>query len=1039
MMTPTSHQSLPWRGSIGGQFRAQAAQRPQAVAVVHGDRRISYAELEEQASAVARGLAARGAGPETLVGMAYDRSAEAIVAMLGIVLARSAYVPLNPADPPRRTEQIVRESGLELLLCATGDRERMAAVLPPGVTVLGTDEAAHSGGGDAEHPPPEDEPSALAYVMFTSGSTGRPKGVMVEHRGVLRLVKEAAYLPLGPDTRFLHGAALEFDASTLEIWGTLLNGGTLYVADRETMLVPWRYGRALSTAGITTAWLTAPLFHRMADEDPGVFAPLHTLLTGGDVVSPAHARGVLARNPGLRLLNGYGPTENTTFTTVHVVDGRDGGPGEGPLPIGRPISGTTVLVCDEGGRPVPDGTVGELYTAGAGLARGYLGQPALTRKRFVEVDGVRHYRTGDRVSRGPDGLLHFHGRTDDQVKISGNLVVLSEVNAALMTLPGITEAWTRAVEQDEGERRLVAYVVAPDADDATLRTEAASALPSYMRPGQFVRVHALPLNHNGKVDWRALPDPGPEHCPGRRTVPLTAAQAGLARHWAGVLGLPEEVIGPEDDFFVLGGDSIRLGQLVGRIARGSGVLLPLDIAFAARTLAAMSEAVQTTGAGPYRPIGSRVTGPGALHPHQRGLYAIWQADPGSLAYNVPVRLEIRGPLALDRVRDAVREVVRRHDALRMRFVVDGETVRQEALDDVEPSFEYHEGDAGTAIAGFVRPFVADRPPHLRALLLRTATDRHELYLDAHHTVLDGVSLRVIVDELIGICTGRSLGPRPLPYAAAAQWCHDRLGTDQGRADEDYWLSRLAGVPVPELPTDRPRGRRRAVRGAVRTRELAGTHLELLRTVAGRYDTTLYSVLLAGYVAALSRLTGEDDLVVGSPLSGRVHPDLEAVVGMFVGTVCLRARLDEDTTLGRLIEQLDARSREAQRHQSQPFDRLADLLGTRRDPARNPVFDAFFALQNIDFHTFRQGELEISLELLNPGTTRFDLNLQVHPVRDRLVLHLEYAADLFDASSADYVLDQYVLALADIETDAARSPVRARPAGEATVRCPDFDF
>ncbi|BCK70611.1 hypothetical protein Srufu_045640 [Streptomyces libani subsp. rufus] len=1006
--------------------------------MVHGDRRISYAELDEQASAVARGLVAWGAGPGTLVGMAYERSAEAIVAMLGIVLARSAYVPLNPAGPPRRTEQIVRESGLHLLLCTAGDRERMAAAMPPGVTVLGTDEATRPGGREAELPPLEDEPSSVAYVMFTSGSTGRPKGVMVEHRGVLRLVKDADYLPLGPDSRFLHGAALEFDASTLEIWGTLLNGGTLYVADRETMLVPWRYGRALSTAGITTAWLTAPLFHRMADEDPGVFAPLHTLLTGGDVVSPAHARRVLARNPGLRLLNGYGPTENTTFTTVHVVDGPDGGLGEGPLPIGRPIGGTTVVVRDEGGRPVPDGTVGELYTAGAGLARGYLGQPALTRKRFVDVDGTRHYRTGDLVSRTPDGLLHFHGRTDDQVKISGNLVVLSEVNAALMTIPGVTEAWTRAVEQGDGERRLVAYVVAPGADDETVRTAATSALPSYMRPGRFVRVPALPLNQNGKVDWRALPDPGPDHCPGH-TAALTAAQAGLARHWSGVLGLPEEVIGPEDDFFALGGDSIRLGQLVGRIARESGVLLPLDRAFAARTLAAMSEAVQTAGTGPYRPIGARVTGPASLHPHQRGLYAIWQADPGSLAYNVPVRLDIQGPLEPDRVRDAVREVVRRHDALRMRFVVDGETVRQEALDDVEPSFEYHEGDAGAAIAGFVRPFVADRPPHLRALLVRTARDRHALYLDAHHAVLDGVSLRVVVDELLALCTGRPLGPRPLPYAAAAQWCHDRLGTDQGSADEAYWLSQLAGAPVPALPTDRPRGPRRAMRGAVRTRELTGTHVKLLRTVAGRYRTTLYSVLLAGYVAALSRVTGEDDLVVGSPLSGRIHPDLDAVVGMFVGTVCLRARWDEDTTLGQLIEQLDARSREAQRHQSQPFDRLADLLGTRRDPVRNPVFDAFFALQNIDFHTFRQGELGISLELLNPGTTRFDLNLQVHPTQDHLVLHLEYAADLFDASSADYVLDQYVLALADIETDAARSPVRARLAGEALVRCPDFDF
>ncbi|MDP9616453.1 amino acid adenylation domain-containing protein [Streptomyces demainii] len=1041
--TPVGHPSPSWEGSIGAHFREQAALRPHAVAVVDGDERLTYAELDERATAVARGLAARGVRPETLVGMAYDRSAEAVVAMLGIVLAHGAYVPVNPALPRRRVERIVLDAGLGLVLCAGAERDRIAALLPPGITVLDTAEAVGTGTPegvgireDADASQPEPHGSPLAYVMFTSGSTGRPKGVMVEHRGVLRLVKDTDYVDLGPDTRFLHGAALEFDASTLETWGTLLNGGTLYVADRETMLVPWRYARALSTAGITTAWLTAPLFHRMAEEDPGIFAPLRTLLTGGDVVSPGHVRAVLAHNPGLRLLNGYGPTENTTFTTVHTVRAAS----DRPVPIGRPIPGTTVLVCDEHGRPVPNGTIGELYTAGAGLARGYLGMPDLTRERFVTVDGQRHYRTGDRVSRTPEGLLHFHGRTDDQVKISGNLVVLSEVTAALREIPGVTDACTRAVERPDGERRLVAYLVAPGADDDSVHTALAAALPSYMCPGQLVRVDALPVNENGKVDWRILPEQGPDSRPGRAASPLTVPQAELAELWAQVLEVPAGTIGPGDDFFALGGDSIRLGRLVGWIARACGVLLPLADALAARTLAAMSEAVRTQVAGPYRPISARITGTANLHPHQRGLYALWQADPDSLAYNIPVRVDIRGPLAPDRLRDALQAVVRRHDALRMRFVVDGGTVRQEAADDVEPSFAYREAEPGaTAIGDFVRPFAADRPPHLRALLVRTGPDRHELYLDAHHAVLDGVSLRVLVDEVFDLCTGRPSAAPPLPYAAAAQWCHDRLGTDEGRADEAYWLSRLAGLPASALPTNHPRGPRRAVRGAVALRALDARRTEALRTVAGRHRTTLYSVLLAGYVTALARLTGQDDLVVGSPLSGRTHPDLDAVVGMFVATVCLRTRTSEDTTLAELIEQIDARAREAQRHQAQPFDRLADRLVTRRDPARNPLFDAFFALQNIDFREFRKDGLEISLELLNPGTTRFDLNLQAYARPDGLALHLEYAADLFDAASAEHLLDQYVLALADIETDAAQRWVRPRLASKATVRCPDFDF
>ncbi|MEU3042503.1 amino acid adenylation domain-containing protein [Streptomyces diastaticus] len=1032
--------SLPsWEGTLGTHFVDQVGLRPHADAVIDGARRISYAELHERASAVADALAALGVRRESLVGLVYERSADAVVAMLGIVLAQAAYVPVNPGYPQRRIRQIADEAALDLVLCASGLRDRLRATLPADVRVLDLAELLRSPGpltaGPADRPAPEAGRSPLAYVMFTSGSTGRPKGVMVEHRGVLRLVKGGDWLPLGPDTRFLHGAALEFDASTLEIWGALLNGGTLCVADRETMVVPWRLAELLRASSANTVWLTAALFHRMVEEDPGIFEPVRTLLTGGDVVSPDYSRRVLDRNPGLTLLNGYGPTENTTFTTVHAVDG----PADRPVPIGQPIRGTTVLVRDEQGRPVPDGTVGELYTGGAGLARGYLGRPDLTGAHFVTVAGERYYRTGDRVRRDPDGLLHFHGRTDDQVKIAGNLVVVSEVNAALLAVPGVTDAYVRAVVRADGERRLVAYVVAPDADDAAVRTAMEAALPTYMCPDQYLRMAALPLNANGKVDRRALPPPeGAGIDRGPRERPLSPAQAALAGLWAEVLGQDADWIGAEDDFFDRGGDSLRLGQLIGRIARAFGVHLSLSQAFTARTLSAMSREVQEGGADRFRPIGDRADGPVPLHPQQRGMYALWQADPDSLAYNIPVRLGIRGPLDPDRLHEALRAVVRRHDALRMRFAANGETVLQEPVAGVEPSFVYREAATGGELDDFVRPFAADRPPHLRALLVRTGPERHDLYLDTHHAVFDGVSLRVLVGELFDLCTGGEPEPPQLRYAACAQWSHDRLATAEGAADAAYWQDALADPPVLALPTDRPRRPLRAARGAVVSRTLDASRAETLRKVATRHRTTLYSVLLAGYTATLSRLTGQDDLVLGSPLSGRVHPDLETVVGMFVSTVCLRARLRPDSTLTDLIGQLGDRGREAQEHQGQPFGVLADRLGAARVPGRNPLFDAFFALQDIPFHAFQQGGLDVSLELLNPGTTRFDLNLQAYVHPDRLVLDLEYAADLFDAPSMDYLLDQFLLALADIEADDHR-PVRIRPAGTAAVPCPDFDL
>ncbi|MDV9178863.1 non-ribosomal peptide synthetase, partial [Streptomyces sp. W16] len=467
-----------------------------------------------------------------------------------------------------RVARILEAGRPPLLLCADGAGRALAEIPPCTTAHELSDIALPSDDPFAFAPPPVDPGrSPLAYIMFTSGSTGTPKGVMVEHRGVVRLVKDTDYLDFSPDRRFAHCAALEFDASTLEIWGPLLNGGSLCVIDTRTAVVPALFGRALRAHGVTTCWLTAPLFHQLADEDPEIFAPLTDLLTGGDVVSPDHVNRVLVRNPGLRVHNGYGPTENTTFTTVHTLDR----PHEGPIPIGRPLRGTTVSVRDERGRPVPPGTVGELWAAGDGLARGYLGRPDLTGQRFVLRDGVRHYRTGDRVRMDERGLLHFHGRGDGQVKISGNLVDVAEVNAAFVALPGVLDAYTRAVGGPTEDKHLIAHVVAPGLDEAAVRSGLRGLLPAFMHPRHVVLVDRLPLGPTGKVDWRTLPVPSA--APAREPAAQTPGQARLAALWADVLDVPAHSIAAADDFFALGGNSIRLGTVVGRIGRELDVAL----------------------------------------------------------------------------------------------------------------------------------------------------------------------------------------------------------------------------------------------------------------------------------------------------------------------------------------------------------------------------------------------------------------------------------------------------------------------------------
>ncbi|WP_052070269.1 non-ribosomal peptide synthetase [Streptacidiphilus albus] len=1041
--------SSSWDGLIEDAFLEQVRARPTATALVSGSCVLTYRQLYRRAAAVAAGLRRAGVRRETLVGLAFDRSADSITALLGIVLAGGAYVPIDPAYPARRVEQIVRTAELRTVVCPEPVRERFTAPAP--VRLYGLDELQRPDGGTEGGTDGAADGAAelavagrgvcaggspLAYVMFTSGSTGRPKGVMVEHRGVLRLVKDTGYVDLSPEQRVLQAASLAFDAATLEIWGALLNGGSLHVVDHETAVVPQRFAQAIREQGVTLAWITAPLFHRIAQEDPAAFAPLRTLLTGGDVVSPGQVRQVRAANPALRVLNGYGPTENTTFTTVFPVEEEV----EGPLPIGRPISGTTVRVCDEQGRAVPAGTVGELYTGGAGLARGYLGDPELTARKFTLVDGVRYYRTGDLVHADRDGLLHFHGRQDHQVKIRGHLVELAEVDAALRALPGVADAHTRVVGRPGEERSLAAYVVAPGADVALLRRALRDRLPQYLCPDRFVALDRLPLTASGKVDWRSLPAPDAEPPAAPGAAPgatpgagLTADQARLAGLWADVLGVPAGQLGPDSDFFELGGNSLLLGVLVGRLGR-QGAAVGYADAVAAPTLAGMARAAAAAGSAPVPALPRPAPGPVPLHPQQQGLFAIWQAEPESLAYNIPVRVELAGPVDPERLRAALTALVARHEALRMQFGVGAEGVHQQPAPPAAPEFAFLPAPDERAAAGFVRPFRPRRPdgaPLLRALLVRGGPDRHVLHLDAHHVVFDGVSLRILVEELLAGYAGEQLPEQPADYRAAAQWAAGRAGRGDDASDEAYWLRQLADCPTePVLPVDRPRGAGRPERGAVATAVLGAGACADVRTAARRHRTTAFAVLFAAWAATLARISGRRDFTVGTPTGGRVHPDLEQVVGMFVNTAVLRVRLpDRAATLGDLVAQADRLAREALSHQGPPFPRLAQRLGIAPQPGRNPLFDVLFALQDIDFHTVRRGGLTARTELVNPGTTRFDLNLQAYLRRDELRLDLEYATDLYDDASARWLLDTCLETVTELLADPA-APVLAT--GRATT-------
>ncbi|MEV6237843.1 amino acid adenylation domain-containing protein [Lentzea sp. NPDC051838] len=987
-------------------FLEQVENCPDALALVDGGVRLTYRELYRRASGIAAGLVSRGVGRESIVALAFERSADAIVATLAIVLAGGAYLPLNPRFPAERLAHMINNSGTELAICGPG-------IVLDGVATVALDELYTDGPAPAVTPW---DGSPLAYVMYTSGSTGRPKGVLVEQAGIVRLVKDSDFFQFDSDERLLLTGALEFDAATFEIWGCLLNGATLHVAGKETLLVPETLRKSLQDNEITVMWLTAPLFGQIAEHDATVFAGLRTLLVGGDVVHRRHVAKLHERFPELRIINGYGPTENTTFTTTYEIPTG----GEGAIPIGRPLNQTTVAVLDERRRPVEPGQQGELYTGGAGLARGYLNNPELTAEKFVVIRGERFYRTGDRVSVDAEGLVRFHGRVDDQVKIRGHRVEVKETESVLLACQGVVDGCV-VVHSDDTGKFLSAYVVlAPDNGLSDVTAELAAKLPEYMRPEHLVAMDHLPLNPNGKVDKAKLPAPQVEE---HAQDHLPRHQRELALLWAEVLRVGR--IEPDDDFFALGGNSLAVGALLGRLAARHGVRLPFAEVFENRTLAAMATAIRHASTVALAPI-EAVAGPAVPHPQQRGLVTHWQIDEKSLAYNVPVRLDISGPVTARRVREAVNELVDRHDALRTRFVDGRQVVENTSVELVESQYLRDED----VVRAFVRPFDLGRAPLLRALLVRVDHARHRLYLDAHHVVFDGVSLRILVGQLADLLAGRPITTPKWRYADAAHWHAAQV------ADGRYWLEALANPPVLDLPTDYERPKVRQTRGAI---VRATCSHDQVKRIADQAGTTEFVALLTAYTAVLMRLSGQHDVVVGSPTSGRLHPEFDDVVGMFVNTAALRLTVDEQASLSDLRRAVAARHAEALEHQAFPFDDVVAGLALPRDPARLPLLDAFFAWQNVDFYSFERDGLRVEVDLLHPGSCRFDLNLQAYQRPEGVVLELEHNTSLYTAASADYLLSRVVDLLTELD-ETPDHPVFRQPASvAATTTHADFSF
>ncbi|HMG22341.1 MAG TPA: amino acid adenylation domain-containing protein, partial [Kofleriaceae bacterium] len=859
-------------------------------------------------------------------------------------------------------------------------------------------------------------PDDLAYVLYTSGSTGRPKGVAMPHGAVRNLVTWQCARSRGP-ARTLQFAALSFDVSFQELFATWANGGCVVVAPDDARRDPGELLRLLRAQRIERLYLPFVALHQLAEAAGGVDLaelPLREVITAGEQlrITPAIA-AALSQLPACRLYNQYGPTETHVVTEFALT----GAPASWDAlpPIGRPIANARIHVLDGARQPVPIGVAGELYIAGAGVAHGYLGRPELTQDRFVPdplgPPGARMYRTGDRAKYLASGDLVFLGRADDQVKLRGYRVEPGEIEAALGSHPAVSEAAVVA-RTDAGDTRLVAYVAWRDGSGASvaeLKDHLRARLPEYMVPAVIVALPALPLTPSGKLDRRALPRPDVERAV--RVAPRTAMEEVVASVWAPVLGVAS--LGATENFFELGGHSLLATQVVARLGAALGVAIPVRALFEAPTIAGLARRLEAAAGGPrvelpaLEPASRALALP--LSYTQQRLWFIEQLDPGRFTYNVPLVLRLTGALDVAALEASLRALVQRHEVLRTRFAeVDGE-LRQAIAAELDVALEVEPVLAGDVAERAQRealgPFDLATGPLIRARLLRVRDDEHVVLLVMHHIVCDGWSIAILVRELaagyLGAATGAParLAELPVQYADFARWQRQWLTGDVLDAQLAYWTRALAGAPPAlELPTDRPRPAVRTARGAQLTRVLDGALATALRALSRKEGATEFMTLLAAFDALLARYTGQDDVVVGSPIAGRNRAELEGLIGCFVNTLVLRV----DTAGQPSFRELIGRAREvclgAYAHQDLPFDKLVEVLRPERELNRTPLFQVMFALQNMP-----TAELDLAGVVARPvdihsGIAKFDLSLFVLDGPAGLVTTWEYNTDLFDGST-----------------------------------------
>ena len=1015
-------------------FEAQSAQTPDAVAVVAGDESLSYAELNRRANQLARYLRQLGVGRNSLVGVCQERSIDMVVAVVAVLKAGAAYLPVDPVLPQERIGFMLRDAKAEVLLTRQSVLQRYGSkeLICQDIRVVSMDTESQISVQDTGNLNVDANADDMAYVIYTSGSTGKPKGVLIQHRSLVNVLCSLRRQPgLNSDDVLVAVTTFSFDIAGSDLLLPLITGARVVVASSEEASDARKLAKLLEDTNATIMQAT-PATWRMLLESKWPGKRNLKILCGGEALSPGLANSLLERCESL--WNMYGPTETTMDATGKRIE-RDR-----PITIGRPIANTRIYILDAHRHLVPVGIPGDLYIAGVGLAKGYLNRPELTAEKFVAdpfspQTGDLMYATGDVACFLPDGEIDLLGRADSQVKLRGFRIELGEIEAQLAQHPSVRQAVVRACEDTPGEKYLIGYVILHEGYSlytAELQRFLRQTLPEYMIPSLFMALDTFPLTPNGKVDQRALPAPQRGVYVARTAyiAPRTATEAELERIWVNVLGV--EQIGVHDNFFELGGHSLLATQVVSRVSDVFQIELPLRQLFETPTVAGMAEAIDNSLRGATNmPVVSPAhidrAGSAPLSFSQERMWFINQLNPDNAAYNVAAALRFSGSLNHEALTRTMDELVRRHESLRTTFHIQAGSPVQ-VVAPVAPAvwtrFDLRnipEAQRETEAMRLMNAeaqylFDLEHGPLARFSLIQVHDDQHLLVMNMHHSISDAWSMGVIARELVALYNAYTSGVQPqlpepqLQYSDFAVWQREWFQGNILETQMAYWRKQLADVPVLELPTNHPRPAVQTYRGAHQMITLPDSLLRSLQTLSQQEGVTPFMALLAAFQVLLYRYTGQADTAIGVPIANRRWLSAEDLVGTFVNTLVMRTNLSGAPTFREVLQRVKATALEAYAHQDLPFAKLVAELQPERDLSHSPLFQVMFNVVNVPVPSITLLGLKTEFVDVEYQAAQFDLTLTVTDITDLHTATFGYNTDLFDEDTIVRMMGHFVALL-----------------------------